>query len=61
MFYRGFKETSDEKIELIDIEKEGFELVLDYIYRKGIKLNEKNIYQVFKAADYFQMKSLVDS
>ena len=59
MFYRGFKETSDEKIELIDIEKEGFELVLDYIYRKGIKLNEKNICQVFKAADFFQMKSLV--
>lgn len=54
-------ETSDrykEEIELIDVDVEGFKLVLNYIYSGKIDLTSENVYNVISVANYFQMDSL---
>jgi len=59
MFTDGMKESSQEVIELKDLDEESispgaFKIVMDSIYTGDLPVNKENVFEVLAAADHLQ-------
>ena len=56
MFGSGMMETSSNRLELPDIEKNTFEAFKTYIYSGQENINNENVVELLRAAALFQVK-----
>ena len=53
-------ETTDQIIDIHDVQGEILSFIIDYAYRREIKLTENNIYEILPAANQLQVLDLID-
>lgn len=56
MFSSGMMETTSNRLELPDIEKNTFEAFKTYIYTGQENINKENVVELLRAAALFQVK-----
>ena len=61
MFARRMKESNQEVIEIKDenISTAALKIVMDFIYRGEISINDENVFEVLLAADHLQVTSAI--
>lgn len=59
LFTNGMNETTDRIVDIHDINGDTLNMIIDYAYRREIKLNESNIYELLPAANQLQVLELI--
>ncbi|CAF1030044.1 unnamed protein product [Adineta steineri] len=58
LFTNGMNETTDQIVDIHDINGDIMDLIIDYVYTHEIKLNENNIFEILLAANQLQVLEL---
>ena len=56
MFNSGLKESSEEKVELIDVDSTAFKLVLDYLYSGALGYRHEDVCKLDKPSKTIEQK-----
>ncbi|XP_068095597.1 actin-binding protein IPP [Hyperolius riggenbachi] len=55
----GLKESSDDVVQIKEVEPESFHLILDYIYSGSVYISTENVQELMTAADMLQLHDVV--